>query len=31
MSNEVFKKKIAFFIFVFSMLETEKQNREEKH
>ena len=28
--NEVFEKKIAFFVFVFSMLETEKQKKENK-
>ena len=28
--NEVFEEKIAFFVFVFSMLETEKQKKETK-
>ena len=29
--NEVFEKKIAFFVFVFSMLETEKQKKEKQN
>ena len=29
--NEVFEKKVAFFVFVFSTLEAEKQKREKKN